>query len=537
VHEWWKSAVIYQIYPRSFQDDSSDGVGDLRGIIRRLDYLVDLGVDALWLSPIFASPMKDFGYDVSDYLSIDPLFGTLADFDELLAQAHARGLRVILDQVLNHTSDEHPWFRESRRSRDNPRADWYVWVDGTRERPPNNWLSFFGGSAWAWDETRRQHYLHLFAREQPDLNWRNPEVRGAIHDVLRFWLERGVDGFRLDVVNLYAKDALLRDSPRRRGASSPIDFRNYHHVFFRDRPETLLYVEELAALVRRYPDRVTIGEVTSEQGLPVFLEYTKPGRLDLAFNFDFKHTPAYDARAFYERVQRCEETFADLAWPSYVLGNHDTPRIITRYGDGLHDRERARVLAALLLTLRGTPFIYYGEELGMAQVTIPYERIVDPEGKNLWPHHPGRDGCRTPMQWDDGPFAGFSAVEPWLPVSADAGSVNVALQARDPASLLACYRALLQLRRRSPALRLGDLRWLSPRDPGASRQTLAYVRELEGERKLVLLNFLDAPDRVELDLPDARRVAFGTHRTAGACLEPGPITLQPFEVLIAELGG
>jgi alpha-glucosidase len=528
---WWQSAVIYQIYPRSFQDSNADGVGDLRGIVQRLDYLAELGVDALWLCPIFPSPMKDFGYDVSDYCGVDPVFGTLADFDELLAAAHARGLRVLLDQVLNHTSDQHPWFVQSRGSRDNPRADWYIWVDGEPGTPPNNWQSFFGGSAWEWDEPRRQYYLHLFVREQPDLNWRNPEVKRALLDSLSFWLERGVDGFRLDVVNLYFKDAHLRDNPLRTGEASPIAFRNFHHVFVRDRPETLLAVEELQDLVARYPDRVTIGEVASEQGIAQYLEYTKPGRLNLAFNFEFMKTQRYDAHAFFEQVQRCEATFGDLAWPTYVLGNHDARRFISRFGDGEHDAERARVLTALLLTLRGTPFIYYGEEIGMVEATIPYDRIVDPEGKNLWPHHPGRDGCRTPMQWDDSRHGGFSTAEPWLPVHENRATVNVARQLGDAGSLLCFYRRLLRLRRSSAALRLGCLRWLLP-DPS---QTLGYLREHGVERKLVLLNFGETPARLEsAELPAAARVVFGSHRDAGDLLV-GATALDPFEVLIADL--
>jgi alpha-glucosidase len=535
---WWRGAVIYQIYPRSFQDSDGDGVGDLRGVIQRLDYLADLGVDALWLSPIFPSPGKDFGYDVSDYRGVDPIFGTLADFDELLAQAHARGLRVILDQVLNHTSDQHPWFLESRGSRDGAKADWYVWVDGQPDRPPNNWLSYFGGSAWQWDETRRQHYLHLFLREQPDLNWRNPDVRRALHEVLCFWLERGVDGFRLDVVNLYFKDELLRDNPRRRDASSPIPFRNFHRLYNHDRPETLLAVEELRRLVDRYDDRVTIGEVSSPQGVAQYFEYTKPGRLDLAFNFEFKSTPAYSARGFFAQVQRCEATYGELAWPSYVLGNHDTPRFVSRFGDGEHDAGRARVLAALLLTLRGTPFIYYGEELGMAEASIPYDRIVDPEGRHLWPHHSGRDGCRTPMQWDSTRGAGFSTHEPWLPVSEGSVNVNVARQLEDEGSMLCFYRRLLRLRRSTPALQLGDLRWLVPDDtgrwPAGAEDLLGYWRERDGARALVLLNLGEQPASLGgVELPADGQVVFGSHRER---LE-GLTELDPFEVLIIDADG
>jgi alpha-glucosidase len=531
---WWKSAVIYQVYPRSFQDGNGDGVGDLGGLIARLDYLSWLGVDAIWLSPIFPSPMVDFGYDVSDYCAVDPVFGSLDDLRRLLDEAHRRGLRVILDQVLNHTSDQHPWFRESASSRDNPKANWYLWVDGPPDTPPNNWRSFFGGGAWKYEPRRGQHYLHLFAPEQPDLNWRNPEVKRALFDVLRFWLDLGVDGFRLDVVNLFFKDEKLRDNPPRRGPASPVEFWNFHHVFVRDRPETLLAVEELQALCESYGDRVTIGEVATDLGLGQYVEYTKPARLNLAFNFDFKHTSIFQARAFEEQVRLCEAAFRDVAWPSYVLGNHDTRRVLSRLCAGPSPLGRARVLAALLLTVRGTPFIYYGEELGMEEADIPFERIVDPQGKNLWPHHAGRDGCRTPMQWDGSPRAGFSTVEPWLPVPESARQVNVAAQRDQTGSLLSYYRELLALRRRSPALLLGELRLLE----APARDLLVYLRQHEQEQKLVVLSFSDHPQRVDLPalIPGQRcRLAFSSaQRPADELLPPG-LNLAPLEVLIAEV--
>jgi alpha-glucosidase len=360
-------------------------------------------------------------------------------------------------------------------------------------------------------------------------------VRRALFEVLRFWLDLGVDGFRLDVVNLYFKDAKLRDNPVRRGQPSPVEFHNYHHVFIRDRPETLLAVEELQALVESYPDRVTIGEVTTDLGPGQYVEYTKPARLNLAFNFDFKHTSIFQARAFEEQVRLCEAAFRDVAWPSYVLGNHDTRRVISRLCTGEHSLQKARVLAGLLLTVRGTPFVYYGEELGMEEVSIPFDRIVDPEGKNLWPHHPGRDGCRTPMQWDSSAWAGFSRVEPWLPVPESARTLNVESQRQDPRSLLCFYRELIALRRRSPALRLGELQLLHV--PGHD-SVLAYLRSEGAERKLVLLGFGERAEHLDLTAltPGQRwRVAFSSmpSRHPGERLGPA-LALAPFEVLIAD---
>lgn len=531
---WWKGAVFYQIYPRSFQDSDGDGVGDLPGVIRRLDYVASLGVDALWLSPIFPSPGVDFGYDISDYLTIDPLFGTLDDLRELLTQAHARGLRVLLDLVFNHTSAEHPWFRSSRGARTGPHADWYLWVDGTPEAPPNNWLSWFGGSAWSWEPARGQYYLHLFDEAQPDLNWRNPEVVRAMLAVARSWLELGVDGFRLDVINFIIKDALLRDEPERRRDRSPIAYKNQLAVFRRDRPEALLLVEQLRALCDSFAERVLVGEVSSDQGVAQYLEYSKPGRLPLVFNFAFKNTPRYDVRAFYEGICRVEEAFGEMAWPCWVLGNHDTRRLATRFGDGTGSLDRARVLETMLLTLRGTPFLYYGDELGLGEVPLDRDQIVDPKGRNLWPHDQGRDGCRTPMPWDDGPNAGFSLGAPWLAPHPERHTLNVACAERDAGSLLCWHRKLLRLRRGSEALRLGDFCWLA-RDPD---QVLAYERSQGAERKAVILNFTERLAKLDWARSRPRgpaRVALGSHRSPGDALA-GLLELAPYEILIADVG-
>ena len=481
---WWKGSVIYQIYPRSFQDSNNDGIGDLKGIISRLDYLQWLGIDAIWLSPIFKSPMKDFGYDISDYRDIDPMFGTLEDFKNLLHQAHERKIKVIIDQVYNHTSDQHPWFIESLSSKDNPKSDWYIWVDGEKGKPPNNWLSYFGGSAWEWSEQREQYYLHLFVKEQPDLNWRNPDVVEAVLDSIKYWLDIGVDGFRFDVVNMFYKDIYLRDDPKVEGRNSKIDFENYYRVFDNDRPETLLAVEKISDLVNQYKERVTIGEVGSPMGLPAYFLYTMPGRLDLAFNFQFKEITTYSPEKYKKLIMDTESLFQSIAWPSYVLGNHDSKRFTERFKGSKDKKGNLQVLASMLLTLKGTAFIYYGEEIGMEDAQIPYERIVDPAGKNLWPEYKGRDSARTPMQWDENPYASFSKIEPWLPVTDDYPSLNVKAQMSDPDSLLSFYKKLITLRNKTDCIKYGTIEFVDI-DP----DVMAYTRSYQNDKILVLLNF------------------------------------------------
>ena len=521
-YPWWKGAVIYQIYPRSFYDSDGDGIGDLKGIVEKLDYLHWLGVDAIWLSPIFKSPMVDFGYDVSDYRDVDPIFGTMADFDLLLEKAHERGIKVILDQVYNHTSDRHPWFLESKSSKTNPKADWYIWVDGEPGKLPNNWQSFFGGSAWQWCEEREQYYLHLFAKEQPDLNWRSPQVKEAVLDTIDFWLKKGVDGFRFDVVNMFYKDAKFRGNPIGEDGWQ-------HNVFNIDRPETLLVVEEIQELVERYPDRVTIGEVASPQGFYAYLEYTKPGRLNLAFNFEFMNIPKFEASLFRGIVGDTERIFRDLSWPCYVLGNHDTKRVRSRY-DGKDSIERCKLLATMLLTLRGTAFIYYGEEIGMEEAAIPYEEIQDPEGKNLWPEKPGRDGCRTPMQWDASQYAGFSTVKPWLPVNENKEKINVARQKQDQNSLLNHYKSLIELRKGSSVLKWGRLQVLE-----SSREVFAYLRFESGKRLVVALNFLDEKISAGLKLTEKAWVLHSNRRNPGEVRSLQDLKLYPYEALVLEL--
>jgi alpha-glucosidase len=466
---WWKSAVCYQIYPRSFCDSDGDGVGDLEGIRRRLDHLEWLGVDAVWISPFFPSPMKDFGYDVSDYCDVDPLFGSLADFDRLLAEAHERGIRVLIDWVPNHTSDQHPWFLESRSSRSAPKRDWYVWRDGEPERPPNNWrAAFTGGPAWSWDAATRQWYLHLFLPEQPDLDWSNPEVVEAMHRTLRFWLERGVDGFRMDVIHCIGKDPELPDVPAEL-AQVPVSGMNDH-------ARTHALIRDIRRVLEAYPgERLMVGEVYLLSTARVARYYGHGDELHLAFNFPPLYAP-WEAPAWRKRLDRVVEELGPRdAWPTWVLSNHDNPRHRTRYGS----ESRARAAAVLLLTLRGTPFLYAGEELGLEDAPVPGGQGLDPGG---------RDGCRAPIPWDASPGHGWAGPQPWLPWPPQAADRNVESLRRDPGSILHLYRLLLAARRASPALCLGSWSPLpSPPD------VLAYRRERGGERCTVLVNFASEP--------------------------------------------
>ena len=474
---WWKSAVVYQIYPRSFADSGRPpaGVGDLEGVRARLDHLAGLGVDALWLSPFFPSPQKDFGYDVADYCDVDPTFGSLADVDRLVADAHERGLRVLLDWVPNHTSDQHPWFVESRSSRSSAKRDWYVWRDGDPAVPPNNWVAAFtGGPAWTWDGATGQWYLHQFLPEQPDLDWANPEVVAAMHGVARFWLDRGVDGFRIDVVHGLGKDPALPDDPPE-AAGIP-------HSSLNDRPETHAILRDLRRLADSYPgDRVLVGEVFLLDTAKVAEYYGDGDELHLAFNFPPLFAP-WDAAAWRGEIERAQAEFGPRdAWPTWVLSNHDNPRHRTRYGS----EERAAAAAVLLLTLRGTPFLYAGEELGLEDAVVPPGRRVDPGG---------RDGCRAPVPWDPSPDHGWSTPDPWLPWPPDADRRNAETLDRDPASILHLYRRLLAARRRSSALRLGDVDLMA-----SPAGVLAYRRSSGDDRRVVVVNFADAPAAVTLD--------------------------------------
>jgi alpha-glucosidase len=530
---WWQQGVVYQIYPRSFQDTDGDGVGDLRGVLRRLDHVTQtLGVEAIWLSPFFTSPMADFGYDVADYCDVDPLFGSLADFDQLLVKAHHRGLKVIVDYVPNHTSDRHPWFQASRSSRDNPYRDWYIWRDGS---PPNNWLANFGGSAWEYDPRTRQSYLHSFLKEQPDLNWRNPAVVAAMLDVLRFWLERGVDGFRMDTVHRIMKHPDLLDNPPNPGGKllhkEVGEYDSQLHIYDKDDPDVHLVLRQFRQVLEDYStpgnERVAIGEAHIYNPTELVRFYGEQlDELHLPFNFGLLFIQ-WAAEAVRASVDGYEAALPVGAWPNYVLGNHDEARIATRLGPA-----GARLAMLLLLTLRGTPTLYQGDELGIQDVPIPPEKAQDPWGKNVPGLNLSRDPARTPMPWDtSAPNAGFcpAGVEPWLPLNPDRGMVNVASELADASSVLSLTRQLLALRRATPALRSGSYRSVDgPPD------CYLYLREAEADRCLVMLNFGAAPR--EVSVPDGQ-VLVSTHLDRAGAAGAGSVRLRSMEGVVVRLAG
>lgn len=527
--DWWRGAIIYQIYPRSFLDTNGDGIGDLKGITHKLDYVARLGADAVWLSPFFVSPMDDFGYDVADYCDVDPMFGTLEDFDALVAEAHARGLRVLIDLVLSHTSDRHPWFVESRKSRANPRADWYVWADPRPDgTAPNNWLSVFGGPAWEWDSTRRQYYMHNFLTSQPDLNYHNPAVQDATLDVARFWLDRGVDGFRLDTVNKYVHDAELRDNPPLSpGVSVTIDASNPLSMqeprFSVNRPENLAYVERLRALLDEYPGTTSVGEIGVRllEGSEL-ADYTAPGRLHMAYGFDLLHHPIEPARV-REALERAAGQGA--AWTSWPFSNHDVMRVATRAGLG---PEAAPMLLALMLCLPGTPTLYQGEELGLPEADVPFDAIQDPYGKRFWPEIRGRDGCRTPMPWSGAlAHAGFSSAMPWLPIDRDHIALAVDRQEVDATSSLARARAFIAWRRDQQALRLGDFAFLD-----APAGVLAFTRTAGDDALLCVFNLSREPARFT---PPMSCRALDVPGLAGGLLDNDTIALDAHGAFIGAL--
>lgn len=486
---WWRDGVIYQIYPRSFADSNGDGIGDLRGILQHLDYLVELGVDAIWLSPIYPSPDVDFGYDVQDYLDIDPKFGSLADFDLLVTEAHQRGIRIVLDLVLNHTSDQHPWFVESRRSRDNPYRGYYLWRDpGAGGGVPNNWESIFGGKAWELDPVTGQYYYHMFYKEQPDLNWRNPKVREAMLDVFRFWCERGADGFRLDVFNMFFKDENFTDNPPALGLRG---FDRQKHVYEMDQPEMIPLLKEIRAVLDSFPERYAVGETFISTPAKA-AGYSAPGLLHAAFDFGFLNCPWNPAR-FLESIQNWENALQDGGWPTYVLNNHDTRRSASRFTRAEND-DRLQVAATLLLTQHGTPFLYYGEEIGMRDITITRDQVQDPIGQRYWPVFKGRDGCRAPMQWNESMHAGFSTGKPWLPVHPNYTVRNVENQRKDPQSLFHYYRKLLALRKQYRVLRDGMFQPLT----FEPQRLLAYLRQNAEDTIMVALNFGKRPVKFAL---------------------------------------
>jgi alpha-glucosidase len=484
---WWRGAAIYQIYPRSFADSNGDGIGDLAGITAHLPYVASLGVDAIWLSPFFKSPMRDFGYDVSDYRDVDPIFGTLADFDALVGKAHDLGLRVIVDQVWAHTSDQHPWFVESRASRTNARADWYVWADARPDgSPPNNWQSVFGGPAWTWDARRGQYYMHQFLREQPQLNLHNPQVQEELLDIVRFWLDRGVDGFRIDAINHAMPDPLLRDNPPAPDDGSirtrPFDFQI--KKYSQSHPDIPLFLEKVRGVFDEYEDRFTVAEVggaDSDREMKLFTQGAN--RLNTAYGFDFLYAPKLDAKLLRAALEKWPAE-QGIGWPSWAFENHDAPRAVSRWADGRDADGFARMKMLLLASLRGNIFLYYGEELGLPQVEIAFEDLQDPEAIANWPLTLSRDGARTPMPWQaDAPQLGFSEGKPWLPVGEDHRALAVDVQEARPDSLLHWTRRVLALRNATPALRGGTIAFLDA--PG---DLLVFVRALEGEQVLCAFN-------------------------------------------------
>jgi alpha-glucosidase len=478
---WWKHEVIYEIYPRSFQDSNDDGVGDLTGIVDRLDYLAQLGIRTIWITPIYPSPMCDFGYDISDYTAIHPLFGSMSDFDVLLREVHRRGMKLLLDLVPNHTSDQHPWFIESRSSRDNPKRDWYLWHDaGTDGAYPNNWRAAFGGSAWEWDENTKQYYYHAFLKEQPDLNWRNPEVQNAMFDVMRFWLRKGVDGFRIDVLWHLIKDAQFRDNPPNPDYKPQMaTYDELLPIYSTDQFEVHDVVKKMRAVMNEFDDRVMIGEIY----LPISKLVTYYGIDDngvqLPFNFQLITLP-WSASQIASAVQEYEAALPPNGWPNWVLGNHDQPRIASRVG--VH---QARVAAVLLLTLRGTPTMYYGDEIGMRDVPIPPDKIRDPQGLNMPDKNLSRDPSRTPMQWSANEHADFSRTEPWLPLDRNYKTLNVMKAERDPDSMFSLYKKLMLLRNREAALNTGSYHPVY-----SDHQVLCFIRRApDSDSFLVALNF------------------------------------------------
>ena len=500
---WWRGAAIYQIYPRSFADSNDDGIGDLPGITSRLDYVARLGVDAIWLSPFFTSPMRDFGYDVADYCDVDPIFGALEDFDRLIARAHELGLRLIIDQVYSHSSDRHPWFQESRSSREGPKADWYVWADAKPDgSPPNNWQSVFGGPAWTWDARRGQYYLHNFLPEQPDLNLHYPAVQEALLDVARFWLDRGVDGFRLDAINFAMHDPELRDNPPAPPGGKrtrPFDFQR--HLYNQSHPRIIDFIERIRAVIDSYGDRFTLAEVGGEHALSEMHEFTWGGRrLDSAYGFDFLYADALTPKL----VASVAEAWPDepgFGWPSWAFENHDAPRALSRWAPPTHADRFARTKLLLLASLRGSIIIYQGEELGLTQVDVPFDRLQDPEAIANWPQTLNRDGARTPIPWrGDAPNFGFCIGTPWLPCGPDHAELSVDRQESDPNSMLNFTRQCLSLRNGSPALRSGRVIIVE-----AGEQMLRFERTDGIQRLLCSFNL---SDRDAEGRPAGRLLAF-----------------------------
>ncbi len=526
---WWKHKIMYQIYPRSFYDSNKDGVGDIPGIIQKLDYLSELGIGGIWLSPVNESPMFDFGYDISDYRKIDPLFGKNEDFYKLIDEAHERDIKIIMDLVLNHTSHLHPWFVESRSSRNNPKADWYIWHDGIKGKPPNNWLAAFGGKAWEWDSIRGQYYLHSHLKEQPDLNWRSEGLRNAVYDDIKFWLDKGVDGFRLDVVNFLTKDDQLRNNPFVWGPNPrPYDMQD--HLFDRNRPENHEIIRELRQLMDTYEDRMMVGEVYASTPDPALsASYLGDGQneLHLAFDFSIIYKKKWHAKVFADYIKKMYEHLPTGAWPVITLSNHDQPRSRTRFGGGQESEDRVRVASAFALLVKGTPFLYYGEEIGMENGKIKKSQLKDPVGIKYWPLHPGRDPERTPMLWSGDANAGFSKVIPWLPLNKNWPEINVAKQRKTKGALLGFHQKIIAVRNSHPVLYSGDMDFIHD----GAENYLAFVRKNDHEKVYVYLNFSPRTLKIPLSMGQWR-IIFSTH--TNKTMMERPLELHGYEVIILQ---
>lgn len=490
--DWWRGAVLYQIYPRSFRDAAGSGVGDLRGVLAGLDHVASLGVDGIWLSPFFTSPMNDFGYDVANYCDVDPMFGDLDDFDAVLAKAHNLNLKCIIDQVYSHTSDVHPWFAESRHSRDNPKADWYIWCDPKPDgSPPNNWQSVFGGGAWAWDARRRQYYMHNFLTSQPDLNLHNKSVQDALLDVARFWLDRGVDGFRLDAINFAMHDPDLRDNPpaTRDGRTLTRPFDYQRHLYNRSHAKIPAFLERIRTVTDQYRDVFTVAEIVGDAPQAEMKAFTAGNnRLNSAYDFSFLYANTVGASLVSQTVDAWRGA-AHEGWPSWAFSNHDTPRAVSRWAPNEDREQAAKLFAMLLLSLRGNAFIYQGEELGLPQADVPFDRLKDPEAIANWPLTLGRDGARTPMPWNNtSPNAGFTTGDPWLPIDARHNALAISAQEKDPNSMLHFMREMIRFRRQSAALKIGDQEFI-----GAGDDILAFYRRADEDVAVCVFNLSDEP--------------------------------------------
>ncbi|MBH0018915.1 alpha-glucosidase [Pseudoalteromonas sp. SWXJ133] len=535
--QWYKGAVIYQVYPRSFQDSNNDGIGDLKGIINRIDYIKSLAVDAIWISPFFKSPMKDFGYDISDYRDIDPLFGDLNDFDELISQAHDRNIKIIIDQVLSHTSDQHQWFTDSRENQNNDKADWYVWAeakdDGTA---PNNWLSIFGGGAWQWEPRRGQYYLHNFLTEQPDLNFHNPDVRQAVLDNVEFWLKKGVDGFRLDAINFCYHDAQLRDNPAKpkdkrqgRGFSEDNPYAFQYHYYNNTQPENIEFMQDIRTLLNKYPGTVSLGEISSEDSLATMAQYTQGGdKLHMGYSFELL-TNDYSSEYIRTTVQTLEQRMTE-GWPCWAFSNHDVERVASRWSEnGEINPQQCKMLTALLASLRGSVCMYQGEELGLGEASVAFEDLQDPYGITFWPNFKGRDGCRTPMPWEqaDSSHAGFSDVKPWLPVDDAHKQQSVAIQTNDSNSILNAYREFMAWRKSQTVLLEGDIEFIETSEP-----VLAFYRTLGPQKMLCIFNL--SSQQTSIGMPTSIVKEYNELSHHSAKLSQNTLTLEPFACFYAK---